>query len=253
MAFPAALTLLSGLLSLGTHMTISRQAVVRIRDRTVRTGGQLVGLFVMMSLAISAKGHDVDVLVIDRDGKQVADVAVYAVRLDGNTALLKRQSRAVMDQVDRQFVPHVLVVQAGTPVEFPNSDTVAHHVYSFSHPNKFVLPMYKGEKHSPVTFEHSVVVSIGCNIHDHMLGYILVVNSTEFRMTDGNGHATLSLDNPDDYVINIWSPRIRDKEENLSKKVPVSDASSASVTFSLKKKLNPPHARNSDSESWSDY
>ncbi len=234
-------------------MTISRQALVRIRDRTARTGGQLAGLFVMMSLAISATGHDVDVLVIDRDGKQVADVAVYAVRLDGNMALPNPQSSAVMDQVDRQFVPHVLVVQVGTPVEFPNSDTVAHHVYSFSHPNKFVLPMYKGEKHSPVTFEHSGVVSLGCNIHDHMLGYILVVDSTEFTMTDGIGHATLSLGNPDDYVINIWSPRIRDKQENLSKTVSVSGASSASVTFSLEKKLNPPHGGKPDSASWSDY
>jgi len=227
-------------------MTTSRQSVVR-------TGGQLAGLFVMMSFAISAKGHDVDVLVVDRGGQPVVDVAVYAVRLDSTTALPKPQSSAVMDQVDMQFVPHVLVVQAGTAVEFPNSDTVAHHVYSFSHPNKFVLPMYKGEKHSPVTFEYSGVVSLGCNIHDHMLGYVFVVDSTEFTMTDGTGHAALSLDNPDDFVINIWSPRIRDSQEFLSKKVSGLDAASASVMFSLEKKLNPPHSSNSDSESWADY
>ena len=67
---------------------------------------------------------------------------------------------AVMDQRDMQFVPHLLVVQTGTSVEFPNSDTVAHHVYSFSNPNKFMLPMYKGDQHPPVTFEHSGVVSL---------------------------------------------------------------------------------------------
>ena len=206
-----------------------------------------------MSFAMSAYGHDVDVSVFDRDGGQVADVVVYALRLDGNTTPPEPDKNAVMDQIDMQFVPHVLVVQTGTAVKFPNSDSVAHHVYSFSHPNKFVLPMYKGEQHPPVRFEHSGVVSLGCNIHDHMLGYILVVDSMIFARTDENGQVSLSLDKPEEYAIAIWSPRIRDKAEFLSKKVTVSDASRVSVTFSLTKKLNPPHGSGSDDKAWSDY
>jgi plastocyanin len=234
-------------------MTISRQLAVFKSDQIARIVRQVGFWMVMMSSATTLYGQEVDVFVYDRDGQQVADVAVYAVRLEGITALPKPDSSAVMDQIDRQFVPHVLVVQTGTSVDFPNSDTVAHHVYSFSHPNKFVLPMYKGEQHPPVTFEHSGVVSLGCNIHDHMLGYILVVDSRVFGKTNEGGYVSLSLENPEEYSINIWSPRIRDKAESLSRKVTVSDASKTAVTFSLVKKLNPPHGSRSESTSWSEY
>ena len=64
-----------------------------------------------------------------------------------------------------QFVPHMLVVQTGTSIEFPNSDVVGHHVYSFSKPNNFVLPLYTGDSHAPVTFDHDGVVMLGCNIN----------------------------------------------------------------------------------------
>jgi plastocyanin len=234
-------------------MMNSRQSAMPKCDQISRIAMQIGVWMVMTSCATSLYGREIDVFVLDRDGQKVADVAVYAVRLDGNTALPGVDLSAVMDQIDRQFVPHVLIVQTGTSVDFPNSDTVAHHVYSFSHPNKFALPMYKGELHPPVTFEHSGIVSLGCNIHDHMLGYILVVDSTMYAMTNEDGYASLSLENPEEYVINIWSPRIRDKVESLSRKVTVSDASKTVVTFSLAKKLNPPHASQSGRKSWSDY
>lgn len=211
---------------------------------------RLTGLTVMMLSATSSFGSDVDVVVIDSDGRPVADVAVYATRIDGQNQQKPATLRAIMDQVDKQFVPHLLVVQTGTPVEFPNSDTVAHHVYSFSHPNKFTLPMYKGMAHPPVTFEHSGVVTLGCNIHDHMLGYILVVDSTIFTKTNANGAASLALDKPEDYEINIWSPRIRDGVELLTR---TWVSSEPAVSFQLARKLNPPHGDPSDRGLWTEY
>ncbi len=211
------------------------------------------GLLVLVLSAASSFAGDIDVLVVDRDGQPVADVVVFATRVDGQAPRPTPTTVAVMDQVGKRFVPHQLVVQTGTPVRFPNSDTVAHHVYSFSHPNKFMLPMYKGEQHPPVTFEHSGVVVLGCNIHDHMLGYILVIDSTTFAKTDGSGKASLSLDRPQDYEIKIWSPRIRDGAELLSKMVLMSDTPGSDVKFQLAKKLNRPHGGQSDSMSWSEY
>ncbi len=113
--------------------------------------------------------------------------------------------------------------------------------------------MYKGEQHPPVTFEHSGVVTLGCNIHDHMLGYILVVDSTAFTKTNEYGHASLSLKGAEEYAINVWSPRIRDKDEFLSKALVTPGEPSSEVIFSLAKKLNPPHRGRSDGPSWSDY
>ncbi len=210
-------------------------------------------LLVSMLFAAPAVSSDVDVVVVDRDGEHVADVAVYAVRMDGENDLPAPAASAVMDQIDMQFVPHLLVVQTGTPVEFPNSDSVAHHVYSFSHPNKFMLPMYKGQQHPPVTFEHAGVVSLGCNIHDHMLGYILVVDSTTFTKTDENGRASLSLDSSAQYAIKIWSPRIRAKGEFLTTSLTTSTEQNAEIIFSLTNKLNPPHVGRSEGASWVVY
>jgi plastocyanin len=226
---------------------------MRIDRQIIVNATMCGGLFVMSCFATFSHAIDLDVSVIDRDGQPVADVAVYAVSKDTEVELANASTSAIMDQIDMQFVPHLLVIQTGTSVEFPNSDSVAHHVYSFSHPNKFILPMYKGEEHPPVTFEHSGIVSLGCNIHDHMLGYIFVVDSSFFGKTDESGKASLSLDNPQDYVISIWSPRIRDKEEFLSKAVLASGELKTSLAFELEKKLNPPHGGISGRETWAKY
>lgn len=220
--------------------------------RVTRGAVRIVGLLAFFAASIS-HGSEVEVFVADRDGNPVADVAVYAIKPGAGNTLATPSAHAVMDQKDKQFVPHLLVVQTGTPVDFPNSDTVTHHVYSFSHPNKFMLPMYKGEQPPPVTFEYSGVVSLGCNIHDHMLGYILVVDTDVFTKTDALGRASLSLDDPGDYEIRIWSPRIRDGEELLSRWVPISGASNPQVSFQLGSKLNPPFGGQTGSELWAGY
>lgn len=234
-------------------MSLSPLSVPGIDGQIRRLAARIVGFCVLTSVASYSYGSEVDVFVVDQDGRPVSDVAVYATKPGAANELPTPTASAIMDQIDRQFAPHVLVVQTGTFVEFPNSDTVAHHVYSFSHPNKFILPMYKGQQHPPVRFEHSGVVSLGCNIHDHMLGYILVVDSTEFTKTDENGKASLSLEHPEDYEISIWSPRIRDGKELLSKTVVTSGEPGPQVSFRLAKKLNPPHGGQSGSESWSEY
>lgn len=215
------------------------------------TAARAAGLIILLLTTAAPAAGTVEVSVVDRDGRPVADVAVYAEHRGGDVRLPEPSKSAVMDQIDKRFVPHLLVVQTGTSVEFPNSDTVAHHVYSFSHPNKFKLPMYKGMAHPPVTFEHSGIVSLGCNIHDHMLGYILVVDSTTFAKTDAAGRASLPLDRPDEYEIRIWSPRIRDGEELLSQTVVLPVDSSPKLSFRLAKRLNPSHEE--QLASWHEY
>lgn len=199
-----------------------------------------------------AGAETVRVTVKDREGQPVPDVAVF---LESQVLAEERApdgTTAVMDQVDRRFVPHILVVQTGTRVEFPNSDTVAHHVYSFSHPNEFKLPIYKGDAHAPVLFEENGVVILGCNIHDHMLAYIVVVDTPSFAKTNEDGVAI--LENPgDEYAeVSIWSPRIRDDAAALSVAVD-SGQSDATVAFRLQKTLRPPHNDQSDVLSWSEY
>ena len=175
------------------------------------------------------------------------EVAVYVTSAGNVPSPVART--AVMDQRNTQFVPHILVVQKGTLVEFPNSDVVAHHVYSFSKPNNFVLPLYKGDPHNPVVLEHDGIVTLGCNIHDDMLAYIVVVDTDRFGITDENGKLSVEVsDAARELAVNIWSPRIRDRD--LSQVV---TGTASSLTFSLQKKLRPPHNPGTEGAQWSEY
>jgi hypothetical protein len=78
--------------------------------------------------------------------------------------------KAIMDQVNLAFLPDVLVIPVHSTVQFPNSDAVGHQVYSFSSARQFQLPLYRGKPYPPVQFDQPGVVTLGCNIHDNMLG-----------------------------------------------------------------------------------
>lgn len=119
-----------------------------------------------------------------------------------------RKRPAVMDQVDKQFDPHSLLVSVGQQVAFPNSDEIRHHVYSFSRPNQFEIKLYSGESAQPVVFDHAGVVVLGCNIHDRMKGYIYVAESGDFAaMSDVSGRIRFIDVSADDVAsVRIWHP-----------------------------------------------
>src|SRR5215472_9035330 len=122
---------------------------------------------------------------------------------------------AVMDQVNRSFAPDLLVIPVGSTVEFPNSDTVSHQVYSFSPAKRFQLPLYKGATHPPVVFDRAGLVVLGCNIHDGMVGYIDVTDAPYFGKTDGTGTLRLTNLSPGAYQLVLWGPRIADPASSL--------------------------------------
>lgn len=140
----------------------------------------------------------------------------------------------VMDQIDSQFVPHLLVVQKGQQVNFPNSDSIKHHVYSFSPAKKFELKLYRGLKAEPIIFPESGEVELGCNVHDWMLGYILVVDTPYYAKTDMQGKVSMDLPSGE-YKIKVWHPRIQDDAASLVQNIAIESA--ASVSFNLKQDL----------------
>ncbi|APP81240.1 methylamine utilization protein [Xanthomonas hortorum] len=113
-----------------------------------------------------------------------------------------------MDQVNSQFVPAVLAVRTGTLVRFPNNDQIRHQVYSFSPAKRFELPLFQGTKATPIRFDQAGLVTIGCNIHDWMLGYIVVLETPYFGKTGSDGR--VQLDAPAGaYTLRVWHPRIK--------------------------------------------
>lgn len=213
----------------------------------------LLGALMLSTLGAPALALELGASVLDRDGQPVSHVVVYAVP-DGATVAEARPAiaKAAMGQRDSAFVPHILTVETGTLVEFPNTDKVSHHVYSFSPAKSFELPLYKGNVHAPLKFDMPGVVTLGCNIHDGMLGYILVVETPYFALTDEHGRARLQGLPSGNYTVHVWTPRMR--EERLPGPVDVSPAGAfLDLEFEFTSKLFPPHAHEGTSLSWEDY
>ena len=112
----------------------------------------------------------------------------------------------VMDQINKQFSPHVLVVPVNSLVSFPNSDDIRHHVYSFSPAKTFELKLYAGKPKSPIRFDGKGVVVMGCNIHDSMVGYIYVSAKENTYMSNIKGEVLLPHTLPLNTQLQVWHP-----------------------------------------------
>jgi plastocyanin len=144
------------------------------------------------------------VAVVDAAGRPVPH-AVVTVHVAGVPAKAQAGAIAEIGQRDRQFVPPVSVVQAGTAVSFPNFDTVRHHVYSFSAAKPFELKLYVGTPAAPVVFDRAGLVAIGCNIHDRMQAWLAVVETPHFAVTDADGSARFDLP-AGEHRVRAWRP-----------------------------------------------
>ena len=192
--------------------------------------------------------------VLDPAGEPVADVVVVLRPLDFRPRPLPADHpHAQMDQRNRAFVPHVLAVEAGTWVDFPNNDSVSHQVYSFSPARRFQLPLYKGAVHPPVLFDKPGVVTLGCNIHDNMLGYIFVADSPWFGMTDGDGRWSSGELPAGRYDLRVWSPRLRDPQALLERRLELSGTDTPAVTFQLTRRLKAEPGQARELQPWDDY
>lgn len=113
-------------------------------------------------------------------------------------------TRAVMDQRNETFVPHVLAVTVGSVVDFPNSDHIYHNVFSLSKPRRFDLGRYASGKSKAVRFDRAGVVRVFCDIHSHMNAFILVFSHPFFAVTDADGRFSLDGVPPGSYNVVAW-------------------------------------------------
>jgi plastocyanin len=143
----------------------------------------------------------------------------------------------VMDQIDRGFVPDILVLPAGSTVEFPNSDSVRHQIYSFSAAKNFQLPLYYGKAYPPVTFDQPGLVTLGCNIHDFMVAYIVVTDAPYFGMADSVGSWSTELP-AGSYRLTVWHPRIPDGGR-IQQQISIAEGDRPAVTVAVPKSLEP--------------
>ncbi|MBF0503198.1 MAG: methylamine utilization protein [Candidatus Riflebacteria bacterium] len=146
-------------------------------------------------------------------------------------------------------MPRVTAIQTGTQIEFPNHDTVQHHVYSFSKPKRFDLPLYKTETPQPVLFDKPGVVVLGCNIHDWMKAYVYVTDTPYFSKCGADGILKISNLPPGTYNIEFWHPQLKKfigkglgPSINLDEKKDFSET----IAVELKSENVPSRTRNND-------
>jgi plastocyanin len=160
----------------------------------------------LLLLAVScapALATPVTVNVTSRSATSAQDTVVVFSPLDASPSLTHES--AVIDQIDKRFVPRITVIRTGTEVSFPNSDRIRHQVYSFSPAKRFTLKLYAGTASAPVTFDKPGLVVLGCNIHDYMVGFVAVVDSPYFSKLPASGSIVMNLP-AGRYRLRVWHP-----------------------------------------------
>ncbi len=159
-------------------------------------------------LAANLMADEVSLVVRVTHGQlPVTDAVVSLVPLDA-PAPARTPAEAVVAQEDKEFDPYVTPVLVGTRVTFPNRDTVQHHIYSLSKPKRFEKPLYASGAAESVLFDQPGVVALGCNIHDWMVAYVVVVPTPWFAKTGVEGSVQVTGIPSGRYRLGVWHPRL---------------------------------------------
>lgn len=170
------------------------------------------------------------VTVREASGQVVEGALVYAMPLPDTVRKSKEPITVAIDQVDKEFVDHVTIVQLGTKVYFPNRDKIRHHVYSFSPAKKFELPLYGGTPADPIVFDKEGVVVLGCNIHDWMQAYVYVIDTPYFNTSGKDGKTLLEVP-PGNYDVRIWHPQLAMATGQTSSSIALSEGEKMEKSF----------------------
>lgn len=176
--------------------------------------GFIAGL-ALFAVARDARAADLVLEIHDAAGRPVADAVVYAQTVKGAPAP-GPSARATIDQVNKEFVPRVSIVQAGTQVFFPNSDNIRHSIYSFSPAKTFTTKLYSGREAAPVLFDKAGMVVLGCNIHDTMVAWVFIVDTPWFAKSGLDGVGTLRALPPGEYLVSAAAPSASLKPVQIS-------------------------------------
>ena len=165
-------------------------------------------LAALLCASAAVRAASVNVTLTDAAGNPLAD-AVVMLEPVGARLPVKPMTGAQIAQHDLQFSPQVSVVTVGTPVMFPNQDTVKHHVYSYSPAKTFQIKLYAGVPHTPIVFDKPGVAVLGCNIHDSMLAWV-VVTDTPLWARSVAGHAKVADVPAGSYQLHVWHSSLND-------------------------------------------
>ena len=167
--------------------------------------------------------------IVSRAGVLATNPPLAVVYLEGDFPAPAAPATVSLPQKDFAFVPALLAIRVGTRVEFPNLDDTFHNIFSYSPAKRFDLGRYRpDEKPVPVqTFDTPGLVTLRCDIHEHMRGLVLVLPTPHFVLTAADGRYRLTGLPPGRYTLKVWL----DSRTTLSRPVDLAADSALSVDF----------------------
>jgi plastocyanin len=157
--------------------------------------------------------------IVTKGGVLSTQPPLAVVYLDGSFPKPASLPTKEVAQKDLAFIPALLPVRIGTKVEFPSFDDTYHSIFSYSPGKRFDLGRYRPDER-PIpsqVFDKLGLITLRCDIHEHMRGLILVLNTPYFVMTDTSGHFRISGLPAGHYTLKAWinSTTTREKPVEL--------------------------------------
>lgn len=146
---------------------------------------------------------------VPRDPGDASNIVIWLSPLTpaGASSSAAERVSPRITQINKSFDPHVLVIQVGTPVEFPNRDPFLHNVFSLFDGKRFDLGFYEAGSSKTVHFDRPGVSYLFCNIHPEMSGAVVAVDTPYFGLSDRNGRVSIANVPEGKYQLNVWYER----------------------------------------------
>jgi len=168
----------------------------------------VVAASIVLTLVGAAGANEIKGKVSVQGIKSAANIAVYVDAIPDKKFEAPKE-HTVIDQRKMSFIPHVVAVQQGTTVEFLNSDSVGHNVYwpsiSGNKNLKHNLGTWPQGEKKPFQFNDLGVASLLCNVHPEMSGYVVIVPTPYFAVTDKDGNFEIKDIPAGKYTLKTWS------------------------------------------------
>jgi plastocyanin len=167
--------------------------------------------------------------VVTKGGVLGTNPPIAVVYLEGSFAPPASLPMKTVTQKNMDFLPALLPIRTGTRVEFPNEDDTYHNIFSYSPAKRFDLGRYRPDER-PIPsqiFHQAGLITLRCDIHEHMRGLILVLNTPYFVTTDTNGHFRLTGLPAGKFTLKAWV----DSQTTHEKPVEVRNGATLHVDF----------------------
>lgn len=208
----------------------------------------------MMTLVLSApiNAQQLNFTLYDIQKNPIENMVIYLEPVN-DLALPKTNKSITIGQLNKSFAPYVSIIQVGNTVNFKNQDDITHHIYSPVGDNKFEFKIRSGQTHSKADFNNAGEIAMGCNIHDWMSGYLLILETPYFAKSDAQGQLTINVAQAEKYRVTVWHPNLETDNNREMYLMDTRETSTMSITLTAPISDLPEQKSEDDFDFLSDY